>query len=136
MIRRDRLFFFFFFMVRLPPRSTHTDTLCPYTTLLRPSRPAAPPDPRPAAARPRSVPPPRPRPACATAAGRRLRRWTCWPAPAPPSRRRSRRRSPAARSEEHTSELQSLMSNPYAVYCLTKKQKKYSQQKHTKLLSY
>src|SRR3546814_10310336 len=28
----------------------------------------------------------------------------------------------AARSEEHTSELQSLMRNSYAVFCLTKKQ--------------
>src|SRR3546814_7841700 len=28
----------------------------------------------------------------------------------------------AARSEEHTSELQSLMRNPYAVFCLKKKQ--------------
>src|SRR3546814_10153721 len=27
------------------------------------------------------------------------------------------------RSEEHTSELQSLMRNPYAVFCLTKKHK-------------
>src|SRR3546814_6300178 len=27
------------------------------------------------------------------------------------------------RSEEHTSELQSLMRNPYAVFCLTKKKK-------------
>src|SRR3546814_7895891 len=29
----------------------------------------------------------------------------------------------AARSEEHTSELQSLMSNSYAVFCLKKKKK-------------
>src|SRR3546814_12717791 len=26
---------FFFFMIRRPPRSTHTDTLFPYTTLFR-----------------------------------------------------------------------------------------------------
>src|SRR3546814_9710552 len=31
----------------------------------------------------------------------------------------------AARSEEHTSELQSLMHNSYAVFCLTKKIKTY-----------
>src|SRR3546814_6723649 len=31
---------------------------------------------------------------------------------------------PAPRSEEHTSELQSLMRNSYAVFCLKKKQKK------------
>src|SRR3546814_3594893 len=30
---------------------------------------------------------------------------------------------PFARSEEHTSELQSLMRNSYAVFCLKKKQK-------------
>src|SRR3546814_9296764 len=30
---------------------------------------------------------------------------------------------PAARSEEHTSELQSLMRNSYAVFCLKKKRK-------------
>src|SRR3546814_18108165 len=29
--------FFFFFMIRRPPRATRTDTLCPYTTLLRSS---------------------------------------------------------------------------------------------------
>src|SRR3546814_3187044 len=32
------------------------------------------------------------------------------------------RRNPASRSEEHTSELQSLMRNSYAVFCLKKKQ--------------
>src|SRR3546814_2781114 len=31
------------------------------------------------------------------------------------------------RSEEHTSELQSLMRISYAVFCLTKKQNKYTQ---------
>src|SRR3546814_6932772 len=31
------------------------------------------------------------------------------------------RKSKGARSEEHTSELQSLMRNSYAVFCLTKK---------------
>src|SRR3546814_20705356 len=32
-------FFFFFLMIRRPPRSTRTDTLFPYTTLFRSSRP-------------------------------------------------------------------------------------------------
>src|SRR3546814_7576796 len=36
-----------------------------------------------------------------------------------------------ARSEEHTSELQSLMRNSYAVFCLKKKKKKLEQ--YTKL---
>src|SRR3546814_9296208 len=39
----------------------------------------------------------------------------CW------SRRPKQLRSRAARSEEHTSELQSLMRISYAVFCLTKK---------------
>src|SRR3546814_15257954 len=30
-----QLFFVFFLMIRRPPRSTRTDTLCPYTTLFR-----------------------------------------------------------------------------------------------------
>src|SRR3546814_9957044 len=29
------VYMFFFLMIRLPPRSTRTDTLCPYTTLFR-----------------------------------------------------------------------------------------------------
>src|SRR3546814_2493435 len=35
--------------------------------------------------------------------------------------RRSRMANIVIRSEEHTSELQSLMRNPYAVFCLKKK---------------
>src|SRR3546814_10192298 len=41
-------------------------------------------------------------------------RLTFWP----------RRRAVRARSEEHTSELQSLMRNSYAVFCLKKKKNK------------
>src|SRR3546814_1026590 len=36
------------------------------------------------------------------------------------------------RSEEHTSELQSLMRISYAVFCLKKKQQNNKQNKHTK----
>src|SRR3546814_9970942 len=36
----------------------------------------------------------------------------------------SRRKHPSRRSEEHTSELQSLMRNSYAVFCLKKKNNK------------
>src|SRR3546814_6124075 len=44
-------------------------------------------------------------------------RWSRWPAiVAPPGSR-----SPPVRSEEHTSELQSLMRISYAVFCLKKK---------------
>src|SRR3546814_2038276 len=49
----------------------------------------------------------------------------CHPPPHSPSRRPSRRRRSALslmkRSEEHTSELQSLMRISYAVFCLKKK---------------
>src|SRR3546814_6561304 len=93
------LLFFFFLMIRRPPRSTRTDTLFPYTTLFR---------------------------------SLRRQRWvswsgiflsvayflvtaalifwvSCW------------RNWLCNRSEEHTSELQSLMRISYAVFCLKKK---------------
>src|SRR3546814_3141776 len=127
-------------MFWVPPRSTHTDTLVPYTTLFpsvqhdglvlpRPltgSRRAAfgrtgarslrrPPDP----ARHAGLACRRARMA---AAGPLLRR-------AAARHRRPRRLAAAtaaagratARSEEHTSELQSLMRISYAVFCLKKK---------------
>src|SRR3546814_1428520 len=40
-----------------------------------------------------------------------------------PRRERSQARGPILRSEEHTSELQSLMRISYAVFCLKKKHK-------------
>src|SRR3546814_6929511 len=85
-------------MIRRPPRSTRTDTLFPYTTLFRsgPGRRSA------AAAW---------RPAC-----RGLRPGPARSAPAPASGPPKSRRS-----EEHTSELQSLMRISYAVFCLKKK---------------
>src|SRR3546814_5987718 len=45
-------------------------------------------------------------------------------------RRRHQPRKRERRSEEHTSELQSLMRNSYAVFCLKKKRK--TKIKHTK----
>src|SRR3546814_2604852 len=83
-------------MIRRPPRSTRTDTLFPYTTLFRSRR-------RLRGAHPRgfsfddwaSC-----RGRCSIGCGRQ---W--------------------ARSEEHTSELQSLMRISYAVFCLKKKKK-------------
>src|SRR3546814_988491 len=85
---------FFFLMRRRPPRSTRTDTLFPYTTLFRSPgwRQSAY-----CAGRDRALPP-----AC---------EWR---------RRQGRIRDPV-RSEEHTSELQSLMRISYAVFCLKKK---------------
>src|SRR3546814_4565121 len=85
-------------MIRRPPRSTRTDTLFPYTTLFRSWSSAS---------------------------------WRTMAAKRMPSARSS---SPSAahsrlrlspfvvgRSEEHTSELQSLMRISYAVFCLKKK---------------
>src|SRR3546814_4923215 len=83
-------------MIRRPPRSTRTDTLFPYTTLFRSTSPAS-------SARPGHL-----------MVSRSI---------AKPSRVASPRRRPtiSRRSEEHTSELQSLMRISYAVFCLKKK---------------
>src|SRR3546814_7128228 len=108
-------FFFFFLMIRRPPRSTRTDTLFPYTTLFRsPST---------------SVPTQCPRELQAYfLLGYRGRsaRHTDWYASQPRSLP-----SDQSRSEEHTSELQSLMRISYAVFCLKKKKKKTSKQQFT-----
>src|SRR3546814_7922857 len=97
----------FFLMIRLPPRSTRTDTLFPYTTLCR--SPAA-------------------RSACAIqffVHGAPFQRtdWMYGLAGALPSARTVSVLPPptSIRSEEHTSELQSLMRISYAVFCLKKK---------------
>src|SRR3546814_12940831 len=116
------LFFFFFLMVRRPPRSTRTDTLFPYTTLFRSDASAWPQDRDCAAARGARAPSPAPRasppaPGSAFRAGSRNNE----------ARRRAghscyhRNRRSTDRSEEHTSELQSLMRISYAVFCLKKK---------------
>src|SRR3546814_2161255 len=93
---------FFFLIIRRPPRSTRTDTLFPYTTLFR-SRSS---HPR-ASCRLRQ-------PAGDGARGGGL----------VPPRRHAGNDAPVlrrGRSEEHTSELQSLMRISYAVFCLKKK---------------
>src|SRR3546814_18012429 len=88
--------FVFFLMIRRPPRSTRTDTPFPYTTLFR--SPLC----RPRRSR-----------AAHPAGGRRQ-----------PGRARVQRGGAGRhRSEEHTSELQSLMRISYAVFCLKKKKK-------------
>src|SRR3546814_3579943 len=99
-------------MIRRPPRSTRTDTLFPYTTLFRSFR-----DDnrrhRPCRRMDRATRPP--------VVGRddgdrrELTQRRRWPN-RPPTRGRRR-------SEEHTSELQSLMRISYAVFCLKKKKK-------------
>src|SRR3546814_8495981 len=64
---------------------------------------------------------------------------TCFPKPSPAARRRSSATSSVndcwacpERSEEHTSELQSLMRISYAVFCLKKKKKKRKNTKNSK----
>src|SRR3546814_1311355 len=106
-------------MIRRPPRFTRTDTLFPYTTLFR--SPVFNGVPSPAAtvlfafgAAVRLIPPRTPHARAAQSPA---------PGTAPPRSRRTRGSSPAARSEEHTSELQSLMRTSYAVFCLKKKNK-------------
>src|SRR3546814_10582926 len=94
-------------MIRRPPRSTRTDTLFPYTTLFRSPQPEE--------------------HALAKAEDAAL-------APQQHQSHRRQRQGQEARekvevigtqqrSEEHTSELQSLMRISYAVFCLKKKKK-------------
>src|SRR3546814_4042427 len=93
-------------MRRRPPRSTRTATLFPYTTLFR------------------STPPMMPRPItpmALLASAESQERAPCFV-----GRMRGLSQADAAgrgftRSEEHTSELQSLMRHSYAVFCLNKK---------------
>src|SRR3546814_9419079 len=105
-------------MIRRPPRSTRTDTLFPCTTLFRSpdlaaretvayDAVAAKPKPLGAVGADPNAPVLNP-PATVGPDGQIV------PALQPGAQ-------PAARSEEHTSELQSLMRISYAVFCLTKK---------------
>src|SRR3546814_4839859 len=81
-------------MIRRPPRSIRTLTPFPYTALFRSHHPVH----------------------------RSLGAPLLWPVSASRHRGRlSRERHVNARSEEHTSELKSLMRSPYAVFCLKKK---------------
>src|SRR3546814_6884574 len=94
--------FCFFLMIRRPPRATRTDTLFPYTTLFR--------------------------------SGLERVGFVCQRAADGDARRGDAGEQIGAgggdgvgrggdRSEEHTSELQSLMRISYAVFCLKKKNK-------------
>src|SRR3546814_2042366 len=114
-------------MIRRPPRSTRTDTLFPYTTLFRSS---------PVSNAPVFSRTPGRIPAHTSELARRLRRsGSHTQSFATPTGEATR---VLFRSEEHTSELQSLMRISYAVFCLKKKTKKttinqYQQiQKHQK----
>src|SRR3546814_10476189 len=115
-------------MIRRPPRSTRTDTLFPYTTLFR-SRSRPMPHPVTGIQRLHSSPlleqrrPPE--------HARRPRRNPPNPSHHHPSPIGRGQRGLAARSEEHTSELQSLMRISYAVFCLKKKTNKNDNHRHT-----
>src|SRR3546814_1438583 len=104
-------------MIRLPPRSTRTDTLFPYTTRFRSTTTRSGPM-GPLGRSPRS-------------------RWSITVLQPPAVQRMGSAHVPresnsdrghfrghrhgTSRSEEHTSELQSLMRISYAVFCLKKK---------------
>src|SRR3546814_5283366 len=87
------MLFVFFLMIRRPPRSTRTDTLFPYTTLFRSPRPR------------------RERPLVPKMIDHHHHG----------SQKPQRIKAQQTRSEEHTSELQSLMRISYSVFCLKKK---------------
>src|SRR3546814_10500290 len=101
-------------MIRLPPRSTRTDTLFPYTTLFRSWRLRA--------CRARDRPPEIEAEPADRGARKPARRPASQPVIAPVLGDRG---GPgilsSLRSEENTSELQSLMRISYAVFCLKKK---------------
>src|SRR3546814_1075800 len=107
-------------MIRRPPRSTRTDTLVPYTTLFR-SKPVSPPSSSDGTFQPRRETGLHLR----TGLVRRCRYINAFPCrqePVLPFKPDDKR------SEEHTSELQSLMRISYAVFCLKKKTQQHSTQ--------
>src|SRR3546814_990436 len=107
-------------MTRRPPRSTRTDTLFPYTTLFRSPMPRR-------STRRRSTPEEAGMTkgrAGAIAAG-----MLAALSPQPAATQAPQPTAPS-RSEEHTSELQSLMRTSYAVFCLKKKKQKTRREDH------
>src|SRR3546814_7595278 len=131
---------FFFVMIRRPPRSTRTAPLFPNTTRFRSRRPDAEPDRRQESGRRRVA-----RGAAGHQPASRARHQAAIPASksdggaVPNGLARSsaahaeRPRGASAddafpRSEEHTSELQSLLRISYAVFCLKKKKPKKNNQ--------
>src|SRR3546814_9483836 len=100
-------------MIRRPPRSTRTDTLFPYTTLFR------------------SLAENLDR----IASGQILQRLDAFDVTgAKDGMREIGARFCRVRSEEHTSELQSLMRISYAVFCLKKKKHTHIDSKPTQLV--
>src|SRR3546814_5842097 len=114
-------------MIRRPPRSTRTDTLCPYTTLFR--------------SRGKTIEHSHGTNLCDELQETEMQmhetatraQWLKARLELLEAEKEHTRRSDAlaarrqalpwvrVRSEEHTSELQSLMRSSYAVFCLTKK---------------
>src|SRR3546814_2921435 len=98
------MYCFFFLMIRRPPRSTRTDTLFPYTTLFRSNY----------------------LPCNSSNLFFSLKKFS----PLYDNMKLTAAElgkllnGTVERSEEHTSELQSLMRISYAVFCLKKKNKK------------
>src|SRR3546814_7833569 len=118
-------------MIRRPPRSTRTDTLFPYTTLFRSAEGHADDDGL------RALEPRRGHQgAWRAGGGRPLSRSAFLPALGQLfARAQGDRRAHffglgGDRSEEHTSELQSLMRISYAVFCLKKKKKNNTNKDH------
>src|SRR3546814_8245741 len=106
-------------MIRRPPRSTRSDTLFPYTTLFRSPCDAAG---RLQRCRNKGYCPPAPPPGSPLPARRSIPgAASATPCHAPVLRWRRSHPPAERRSEEHTSELQSLMRISYAVFCLKKK---------------
>src|SRR3546814_20022424 len=116
----------FFLMIRRPPRSTRTDTLFPYTTLVRSAHRQQLASVGPAAERIIRIEARAPTVAALRihhhAVGGERVAFPFIPEPRAPPRDIGRVAAlEHHRSEEHTSELQSLMRISYAVFCLKKK---------------
>src|SRR3546814_1893929 len=110
-------------MIRRPPRSTRTDTLFPYTTLFRSGHVSTPKKKRAAATdRPFVSCHSGPDQILPVSSGTALKRSATRP------RSATWKIGASSRSEEHTSELQSLMRISYAVFCLKKNK---TQKTHT-----
>src|SRR3546814_4281072 len=120
-------------MIRRPPRSKRTDTLFPYTTLFRSGSHTS---------RPRIGVLPEPMPFMSGLSWLALLSTESLPdlstlSHAQPLPKRvsaawvkaslNLSKPPRSRSEEHTSELQSLMRNSYAVFCLQQKNQRIRQ---------
>src|SRR3546814_1094240 len=116
-------------MIRRPPRTTRNDTLFPYTTLFRSRRSLRPIRTERDTSSARQLLLYRPLARCSTASPlSNRRRYDFFNGPRNVGRpagldRQRRGHALGHRSEEHTSELQSLMRISYAVFCLKKKKK-------------